>query len=77
MRAIRGSEITLIFQEPMISLSPVHSMGNQIGEATCWHRDASRKKARMQALRLLDRVGMPNPAMNIPTSCPMAGGNAS
>ncbi len=65
MRAIRGSEITMIFQEPMTSLSPVHSIGNQIGEAICLHRDASRKEARLQTLELLERVGLPDPGQRI------------
>ena len=65
MRAIRGSEITMIFQEPMTSLSPVHSIGNQIGEAIRLHRDASRREARLQALGLLERVGLPDPAQRL------------
>lgn len=65
MRAIRGSEITMIFQEPMTSLSPVHSIGNQIGEAICLHRDVSRREARQQALGLLERVGIPDPAQRL------------
>lgn len=65
MRAIRGSEITMIFQEPMTSLSPVHSIGNQIGEAICLHQDATRKEARRQTLGLLERVGIPDPTQRL------------
>ena len=61
MRAIRGKEIALIFQEPMTSLSPVHKIGNQIIEAIQLHFDVDRKEARARAVDLLNRVGIPNP----------------
>ncbi|MDF0599629.1 ABC transporter ATP-binding protein [Psychromarinibacter sp. C21-152] len=58
-RAIRGAEISMIFQEPMTSLSPVHTIGDQIGEALILHRDLSRKAARAETVAALDRVAMP------------------
>jgi len=59
MRAIRGKEIAMIFQEPMTSLSPVHTIGNQIMEAIQLHFDANKKEARARAIDLLKRVGIP------------------
>ena len=61
MRAIRGGRISMIFQEPMTSLSPLHTIGDQIGEAVRLHRDASRAEARALASEMLDRVGFPRP----------------
>jgi peptide/nickel transport system ATP-binding protein len=60
MRAIRGKEIAMIFQEPMSSLSPVHTIGNQIIEAIQLHFDTGKKEARARAVDLLKRVGIPN-----------------
>ena len=60
MRAIRGKEIALIFQEPMSSLSPVHKIGNQIIEAIRLHFDTDKKQASARAVDLLNRVGIPN-----------------
>ena len=62
MRAIRGGSISMIFQEPMTSLSPLHTVGDQIGEAVRLHRDASRAEARRLAAEMLDMVGFPRPA---------------
>ncbi len=62
MRAIRGGRISMIFQEPMTSLSPLHTVGDQIGEAVRLHRDATRAEARALAGEMLDRVGFPRPA---------------
>ena len=62
MRAIRGGRISMIFQEPMTSLSPLHTVGDQICEAVRLHRDASRAEARELASEMLDRVGFPRPA---------------
>ena len=61
MRAIRGGRISMIFQEPMTSLSPLHTVGDQIGEAVRLHRDATRAEARALASEMLDRVGFPSP----------------
>ena len=62
MLAIRGEEIALIFQEPMTSLSPVHSIGNQLMEAILLHQQVSRREARELAVDLLHQVGIPRPA---------------
>jgi len=61
MRAIRGAEIALIFQEPMSSFSPVHSVGNQIIEAIRLHQPLSRVEARARAIEMLRRVGVSSP----------------
>ena len=58
MRAIRGAEIALIFQEPMTSFSPVHTIGNQIIEMTQYHWRFGRQQARAHAVEMLRRVGM-------------------
>ena len=62
MRDIRGGRIAMIFQEPMTSLSPVHTIGDQIGEAARIHREADAKLARELATDLLAKVGFQNPA---------------
>src|SRR5215207_1040530 len=59
MRAINGGEIGLIFQEPMTSFSPVHTVGNQIVEAIRLHQTMSPKAARARAIELLRLVGVP------------------
>jgi peptide/nickel transport system ATP-binding protein len=59
MRAINGGEIGLIFQEPMTSFSPVHTVGNQIVEAIRLHQSMSAKAARARAIELLRLVGVP------------------
>jgi len=61
MRAIRGRRIGLIFQEPMSSLSPVHTIGSQIVEALRLHRPLSKKQARAETIELLRQVEIPNP----------------
>ncbi len=61
MRAIRGAEIALIFQEPMSSFSPVHTIGNQIIEAILLHQPVSRRAARAQTIEILKRVGVSSP----------------
>ena len=65
MRSIRGAEIAMIFQEPMSSFSPVHTIGNQIGEAIVLHQRVNNAEARRRTLEVLELVGMPNPARNI------------
>jgi oligopeptide/dipeptide ABC transporter ATP-binding protein len=62
MRAVRGGEISMIFQEPLSSLSPVHTVGNQISEAISLHRSISRSEVRQQVIDLLHLVGIPKPA---------------
>ena len=62
MRAIRGAEIAMIFQEPMASFSPVHTIGSQIVEVVRLHQQLSRSAAKSRAVELLRKVGMPKPA---------------
>ncbi|MEL7462786.1 MAG: ABC transporter ATP-binding protein [Pseudomonadota bacterium] len=59
MRELRGGEIAMIFQEPMTSLNPVFTAGDQIAEAIMLHQDVDRGTAFDQAVALLDRVGIP------------------
>ncbi len=59
MRSVRGGTIGMIFQEPMTSLNPVFTIGNQIAEALVLHRDLSWKAAEAEALRLMERVRIP------------------
>ena len=61
MRAIRGSEIAMIFQEPMTSLNPVYTVGSQIQEAIQLHQTPDKKQSWEQAVDMLRQVGMPNP----------------
>lgn len=61
IRAIRGQEISMIFQEPMTSLNPVYTVGNQIEEAILLHQTSDRAEAHKRAVEILRRVGMPNP----------------
>jgi peptide/nickel transport system ATP-binding protein len=61
IRKIRGGRIAMIFQEPMSSLSPVHTIGNQIVEAIRLHRDVDKKTARTMAAEALAQVEIPNP----------------
>src|SRR5512132_3886020 len=56
IRAIRGAEIALIFQEPMSSFSPVHTIGSQIDEAIMLHQQISRGEAREKTIEMLRRV---------------------
>ncbi len=65
MRSIRGSDIALVFQEPMTSFSPVHTIGNQLVEAIRLHLDLTKKEAEERAVELLNRVGIPNPAQRL------------
>jgi peptide/nickel transport system ATP-binding protein len=59
LREIRGNEISMIFQDPMTSLNPVHTIGRQLVEAVMLHRDVSKRVARARALELLKAVGIP------------------
>ncbi|MGH2458403.1 MAG: ABC transporter ATP-binding protein [Chloroflexota bacterium] len=65
IRGIRGAEIALIFQEPMTSFSPVHTVGDQIGEVLLLHRAISRREARDRVIELLRRVGIPRPEQRV------------
>jgi oligopeptide/dipeptide ABC transporter ATP-binding protein len=65
IRNIRGAEISMVFQEPMTSLSPVHTIANQIMEAITLHQKVSKDEARRIAIETLDLVGMPQPSRTI------------
>lgn len=65
IRQIRGGEIAMIFQEPMASLSPIYSVGDQMMEMVLLHRTQSKREAREIVLDMLDKVGLPNPSQRI------------
>ena len=65
MRAIRGAEIALVFQEPMTSLSAYYTVGNQIGEVIGLHKGLDKKAARIRAIELLAMVGIPRPERRV------------
>ncbi|MBA2676627.1 ABC transporter ATP-binding protein [Ramlibacter sp.] len=65
MCAIRGNRIGMIFQEPMTALNPVHPIGRQVAEPLRLHRGMGSADARKEAIRLLDRVGIPDAARRI------------
>jgi len=62
MRGIRGSDVSIIFQEPMTSLNPLHTIGRQIDEILHLHQPISSAMARARTLELLTKVGIPEPA---------------
>jgi peptide/nickel transport system ATP-binding protein len=64
-RSIRGREIAMIFQEPMNSFSPLHTIGSQIVEALRLHADVSSQEARNRAIEMLKKVGIPQPENRI------------
>jgi oligopeptide/dipeptide ABC transporter ATP-binding protein len=61
IRSIRGNEIAMIFQEPLTSLSPVHTVGSQIAETVALHQEVSSEEAREVSIRMLDEVGIALP----------------
>ena len=65
MREIRGAKISIIFQDPMTSLNPVYSVGNQLTEAILLHTSRNRKQARARALEMLELVGVNEPAKRL------------
>jgi peptide/nickel transport system ATP-binding protein len=65
LRSIRGNDIAMIFQEPMRSLSPVYTIGNQITEAIRLHQKLDKSEARHLAVEMLDKVGIANPSTRI------------
>lgn len=65
MRSIRGNEIAMIFQEPMTSLNPVYTIGNQIMESIILHQRLGRKEARNEAIEMLRAVGISSPEQRI------------
>lgn len=64
-REIRGNEIAMIFQEPMTSLNPVYTIGNQIMEAIILHQKVGKREARERAIEMLKAVGIPSPEQRI------------
>ena len=67
MCAIRGSEIAMVFQEPMTAFSHVHTIGDQISEVILWHRKVSKKEANEQTVEMLRRVGIPKAETRLDT----------
>ena len=65
MRSIRGNEIAMIFQEPMTSLNPVYTIGNQIMEAIILHQKLNKKNAKIKAIEMLRAVGIPLPEQRV------------
>lgn len=65
MRKIRGNEVSIIFQDPMTSLNPVYTIGNQITEVICLHTGKSKKEAHDRAKELLELVGINEPAKRL------------
>ncbi len=65
MQKIRGNEISMIFQEPMTSLNPIFTIGDQITEAICLHQNKNLEEARNLALEVLKKVAMPSPEQRI------------
>ncbi len=65
MRAIRGGDIGLVFQEPMTSFSPVHTIGDQMVETIRLHQRVGRREARARAIDMLHRVGVPRPERRV------------
>ena len=65
MERVRGNDISMIFQEPMTSLNPVFTIGDQIMEAILLHQGSDKTEARRRAIEMLDRVKMPSPEKRI------------
>src|SRR5690606_25450518 len=65
MRAVRGRDIAMIFQEPMTALNPVFTVGAQLGDVIRRHQRLSRREARKASLALLEQVGIPEPGRRI------------
>jgi peptide/nickel transport system ATP-binding protein len=61
IRSIRGNEIAMIFQEPLTSFSPVHTVGNQVAETVELHQDVDSAEARRRAIEMLEEVGIADP----------------
>jgi len=61
MRRIRGNEIAMVFQEPMTSLNPLLTIGDQIAEAIILHQKVDKREAQFRVVEMLERVGMPSP----------------
>jgi oligopeptide/dipeptide ABC transporter ATP-binding protein len=65
IRSIRGSEIAMIFQEPMTAFSPLYTIGNQVMETIILHQKVDKTKARERAVEMLKKVGIPRPDIRI------------
>ncbi|MBO0713908.1 MAG: ABC transporter ATP-binding protein, partial [Acidimicrobiales bacterium] len=65
MRQVRGNEVAMVFQDPMTSLNPTMTIGNQIAESVRVHREVSRQVARDRAVEVLGLVGMPRPEQRL------------
>jgi oligopeptide/dipeptide ABC transporter ATP-binding protein len=65
LRDVRGNEIAMIFQDPMTSLNPVYTVGDQIVEAIVTHEQATKREAKRRAAELLRQVGIPNPQQRV------------
>ena len=65
LRKIRGQRISMIFQEPMTSLNPVYTVGNQLTETIRWHERMGRRAARERAVEMLAKVGIPSPRQRL------------
>jgi microcin C transport system ATP-binding protein len=79
LRRVRGNDITMIFQEPMTSLNPLHTVERQIGEILELHQGLSEDAARKRTLELLDKVGIRDAESRlgaIRTSCRAGSGSA-
>ena len=65
IREIRGNKISMIFQEPMTSLNPVYTIGDQIGEVFRTHKRISKEEAKRRAIKMLQEVGIPSPERRV------------
>lgn len=65
MKKVRGSEIAVIFQDPMTALNPTMKVGKQVAEGALWHQKLSNKEAKKLAIELFELVGIPNPEIRI------------
>jgi len=65
MRKVRGNDIAMIFQDPMTSLNPVYTIGNQIIEAILEHQNVTKDQARQKAIKMLELVGIPSPESRV------------